>query len=63
LLESGIGIVADQYLAGGPEAQLYLKTDDFEIGLCGSFETSYNVDDNSSLAFPIPNIIGIRPRK
>jgi len=63
LLESGIGIVADQHLTGAPETRLYLKTDDFEIDLCGSFETSYNVDDSSLLAFPIPNIIGIRPRK
>jgi hypothetical protein len=63
LLGSGTGIVAAQHLEGGPEAQLYLKIDDFEIDLYGSFETSYNEDDSNSLAFPIPNIIGIRPRK
>jgi len=62
LLEAGIGIVAAQHLEGGPEAQLYLKIDDFVIDLCGSFETSYNEDNSNSLAFPIPNIIGIRPR-
>jgi hypothetical protein len=63
LLQSGIGIVAAQHLEGGPEAQFYLKINDFEIDLCGSYETSYNEDDSNSLAFPIPNIIGIRPGK
>jgi hypothetical protein len=63
LLQSGIGIVAAQHLEGGQEAQLYLKIDDFEIDLCGSFETSYNENESNLIALPIPNIIGLRQRK
>ena len=36
LLQSGIGIVAAQHLEGGPEAQFYLKINDFKIDMCGS---------------------------
>ena len=60
LLKSGIGIVAAQHLEGGPEAQLYIKIGDFELELCGSYETSYNEDDKNTNFWPIPNIIGVR---
>jgi hypothetical protein len=62
LLKSGIGIVAAQHLEGGPEAQLYLNVGDFELDLCGSYESSYNEDDRNVTRWPIPNIIGIRQR-
>jgi uncharacterized protein YigE (DUF2233 family) len=62
LLKSGVGIVAAQHLEGGPEAQLYLHIGDTELELCGSYETSYNENNNNTSAFPIPNIIGLRPR-
>ena len=62
LLKSGIGIVAAQHLEGGPEAQLYIKVGDFELELCGSYETSYNEDDSNSASWPIPNIIGLKQR-
>jgi hypothetical protein len=47
-LESGIDIVAAQHLEGGPEAQLFLKINDFRIDLCGSFEISYNEEASNS---------------
>lgn len=62
LLNSGISIVAAQHLEGGPEAQLYIKVGDFELELCGSYETSYNEDDSNNTLWPIPNIIGVRQR-
>jgi hypothetical protein len=60
LLSSGIGIVAAQHLEGGPEAQLYIKVDGFEFEQFGSFESSYNENDNNDNPVPIPNILGIR---
>jgi uncharacterized protein YigE (DUF2233 family) len=62
LLKSGIGIVAAQHLEGGPEAQLYLKIKDLEIDLSGSYETNFNENNTINTAWPIPNIIGIRPK-
>jgi hypothetical protein len=62
LLKSGIGIVAAQHLEGGPEAQLYVKAGNFELALCGSFESSYNENDSSTVFWSIPNIIGIKPK-
>jgi hypothetical protein len=62
LLESGIGIVAAQHLEGGPEAQLFLKEGDVEFEQFGSYETSYNENEDNNIPVPIPNILGIRRR-
>jgi exopolysaccharide biosynthesis protein len=62
LLKSGIGIVAAQHLEGGPEAQLYLHVGNVELDLFGSYETFFKEDDGNTTAWPIPNIIGIRPK-
>lgn len=62
LLNAGIGIVAAQHLEGGPEAQLYLHVGTTEMELYGSYETSFREDDSNSAVWPIPNILGVRPR-
>ena len=63
LLAAGIGIVAAQHLEGGPEAQLYLHVGSFEMEMYGSYETLFRKNDsNSSAAWPVPNILGLRPR-
>jgi hypothetical protein len=62
LLSAGIGIVAAQHLEGGPEAQLYLHVGSTEMELFGSYETSFKENDSNSIAWPIPNILGVRPR-
>jgi len=62
-LNTGIGIVAAQHLEGGPEAQIYLKVGSKEIEMSGSYETSFFEYSNNAGIWPIPNIIGIRPRK
>jgi hypothetical protein len=62
LLASGIGLVAAQHLEGGPEAQLYLNVGDVEQELLGSYETSCFEDDDNTVAWPIPNVLGVRPR-
>ena len=61
LLASDLGVVALQHLEGGPEAQLYVKVGATELELFGSYETGFRDDDSNDAAWPIPNVIGIRP--
>lgn len=62
LLTAGIGLVAAQHLEGGPEAQLYVHVGVVELEMCGSYETSFTENDANSVAWPVPNILGVRPR-
>jgi len=62
LLASDIELVAAQHLEGGPEAQLYLHAGETKLELFGSYETSFREDDNNAVAWPVPNILGVRPR-
>jgi len=63
LLAAGIGLVALQHLEGGPEAQLYLKAGGTELELFGSYETAFNENNGNPIAWPIPNILGVRARR
>ena len=60
LLSGGIGLVALQHLEGGPEAQLYLKVGDTRLELSGSYESSLRQDGGNVVAWPIPNVLGVR---
>jgi uncharacterized protein YigE (DUF2233 family) len=51
------------YVEGGPEAQLYIRTDHHEFEFVGSFETNFNENSNNTYAWPVPNVIGISLRK
>jgi len=62
LLRAGIGLVAAQHMEGGPEAQLYVHAGDTELEMFGSYETSFKENDENSAAWPVPNVIGVRPR-
>ena len=62
LLASDIGLVAAQHLEGGPEAQLYVHAGGEEMELYGSFETSFKENDSNPIAWPVPNVFGVRPR-
>ncbi|MEL6343469.1 MAG: phosphodiester glycosidase family protein [Myxococcota bacterium] len=61
LLNLGIGVVAAQHLEGGPEAQLYLTLGGRELEMVGSYETGFNENDDNKSAWPVPNVIGVRP--
>lgn len=63
LVGSGIGLVAAQYLEGGPEAQLYIHVGKTEMEMFGSYETAFEENDKNSESWPIPNVLAIRPRK
>ena len=43
-----------------PEASLFVKEPNLE--LVGSFETGFMESDDNKVAWPLPNVIGIRPR-
>jgi len=62
LLAAGIGLVAAQHLEGGPEAQLYVHAGGFELEMFGSYETSFKENDTNSIPWPVPNVLGVRPR-
>jgi hypothetical protein len=62
LLSAGIGLVAAQHLEGGPEAQLYLRVGETQVESFGSYETFFKENDLNPKPWPIPNILGIRPR-
>jgi Phosphodiester glycosidase len=62
LLATGIGVVAAQHMEGGPEAQLYVRTGKTELEMFGSYETSFKENDQNAAAWPVPNVIGVRPR-
>ena len=62
LLRLGIGLVAAQHLEGGPQAQLYLHVGEVELEVSGSHRTSFRENDDISVAWPIPNVLGVRPR-
>lgn len=63
LLRSGLGLVCAQHLEGGPPAQLYLKAGSVEMELMGSYETSIREDDENRKPWPLPSVIGVRPKR
>jgi len=62
LLSAGIGLVTAQHLEGGPEAQLYVRAGSVELEMVGSFETGFKENDANTIAWPVPNVLGVRPR-
>ena len=61
LLGLGIGLVAAQHLEGGPQAQLYINTGEVDFEISGSRGTSSIENDEISVSWPIPNVLGVRP--
>jgi len=51
------------YAEGGPEAQLYISAGGHEFEFIGSFESNFNNNNENTIAWPIPNIVGITLRK
>lgn len=54
-----IGIARAMYVEGGPEAQLYVRSRGGEHEFVGSYETAFLEGDGNSLAWPVPNVVGI----
>jgi hypothetical protein len=62
LLRLDIGLVAAQHLEGGPEAQLYINAGEVEFEISGIHRSSLHENEGISVAWPIPNVLGVRPR-
>jgi len=50
------------YLEGGPEASLYVQTNDTIISKIGSYVSKTYANDNNDHFWKIPNVIGIKSR-
>jgi uncharacterized protein YigE (DUF2233 family) len=59
LLAAPIEVKNAMYVEGGPEAQLYIKSGDFEGEWLGSFETGFFESDDNDIGWRIPNVIGV----
>lgn len=62
LLKLPIRLVCAQHLEGGPEASLFFSHNGKKLELVGSFETGFNEDDENTVFWPIPNVLGIIKR-
>ena len=63
LLSLPINIKDAMYVEGGPEAALYLKTDDMETSLRGTCEKDFTEHSDNDTVFKVPNIIGVLKRR
>ncbi len=50
-----------QYAEGGPEASLFVRAGDVELDRFGSYETGFFESDDNDRAWPLPNVVGVRP--
>ena len=57
-----LNIARAMYTEGGPQAQLYIKVGKKEFEFAGSYETSSNNANESTLSWPLPNVLGISKR-
>lgn len=56
-------LMCAQHLEGGPLAQLYLHHGQTEVDLVGGYESGFQENDLNVLAWPVPIVIGIVPRR
>ncbi len=47
------------YVEGGPQAQLYIHSGSQEFEFVGSYSSRFNENNVNTLAWPIPNVVGI----
>lgn len=62
LLALPLGLVAAQHLEGGTQAQFFVAAGGQTIELVGGYEGIIPATETSRLAWPIPNVIGVRAR-
>ncbi len=59
LLKLPIKLKRAMYVEGGPQAQMYIHSGSEEFEFVGSYSSRFNENDANSLAWPIPNVVGI----
>lgn len=62
LLAMDLDLVAAQHLEGGPQAQLYVRVGEVEIEMIGGYGTSFRANGGNAVPWPVPNVLGVRPR-
>jgi hypothetical protein len=62
LLSLDIDLVSAQHLEGGSQAQLYIHSGQLEFEIFGSHGSSYRENGEPFGPWPIPNVLGVRPR-
>lgn len=60
LMELPLDITQAMYVEGGPQAQLYIKSGDQTLEFVGQMSSLFQ--QSGKVAWPIPNVIGIRHR-
>jgi hypothetical protein len=63
ILELPLNVYNAMYLEGGPEASFLLNHAERKISAIGSYETGFYESDGNDRFWPIPNVIGIVPKK
>jgi hypothetical protein len=61
LMASPLGVKRAMYLEGGPEATLFVHVGDVVVERIGSYETGFHENNDNVIAWPLPNVIGVRP--
>lgn len=59
LMQLPIHLKRAMYVEGGPQAQLYIQSGSQEFEFVGSYSSRFNANDVNTLAWPIPNVVGI----
>jgi hypothetical protein len=62
LLALPLDIVNAMYVEGGPESQLFVEAGGVRGEFVGSFESGFLESDLNRRAWPIPNVVAVRPR-
>lgn len=60
--QKDLRLVAAQHLEGGPQAQLYLNAGGQEREWVGGLPGAYGENEGNRIAWPVPNVIGVRRR-
>jgi hypothetical protein len=63
LKSSSLGVKRAVYLEGGPEATLFVHVGEVLVERIGSYETGFHESDDNVAAWPLPNVVGVRPRR
>jgi hypothetical protein len=63
LLALPLAIVRAMHVEGGPEASLSIRAGNLHVDLMGSFETGFQENDDNQRQWPIPNVIGVVPKR
>ena len=55
-------LVTAQHLEGGPQAQLYVNAGGRAREWVGGLPTAYRENEGNVIAWPVPNVIGVRKK-